>query len=361
MAAMKIKNRRELFDYFQDHMENTYSSLSEDQELEHKQNLLKTFVLESNIDIDYFKRVFNIHVLNEIDDHLIEFKVKNNNLHFYLDYGEPRFWHLYTLEESGPVKQTIKKFMDTVKNGLDHLWFPIDFQREMSELGIFRGLGVKYKANEVFTEEFIENNLSFGDLSIRTWGPGTKNLFETLDKSEELKNFLSISSIGIKREVENAFVLEDINYNAQFTTRGGSSIQLHLDTLDQVIEKYNSLLRKIEEDYRISYKIKENSASIQGSPIVIELGNEIEDIEQFLERVVSSKNPFRLWGLRVKLEEDYYKVKGIDLHNGDKITLEVSPNWIRLYLPSNACGNTVLRIFVNIQHYYDSSARMEVL
>lgn len=361
MAGVQISSRRELFDYFQDCLENTYTSLAEDQELEYKQNLLKTFVLESNINLEHFKEVFNIYILNKIDDNLIEFKVQDSNLEFYLDYHRPRFWYLYTLEESIQAKQTIKKFMDTVKNGLDHLWFPINLQRNVLNLGDFRGLGVRYKANEVFSEDFIENNLSFGDLSIRTWGPGTKNLFETLDRSEELKNFLSLSSVGIKREVQEDFVLEDINYNAQFTTRGGNSIQLHLDTLEQVVEEYSNLLGTIEENYRLSYGIKESSASIRGSPITIELENEIEDIEQFLENMVSSKNPFRLWGLKVKLEENYYKVKGIDLHNGDKFTLEVSPDWIRLYLPSNACGNTALRIFVNIQHFYDSSAKMEVL
>jgi hypothetical protein len=53
-------------------------------------------------------------------------------------------------------------------------------------------------------------------------------------------------------------------------------------------------------------------------------------------------------------------VKGVDLHNNDKYTMEICPEWIRLYLGKNACGNTALRIYSNLQRHYDSGATMEV-
>jgi len=86
--------------------------------------------------------------------------------------------------------------------------------------------------------------------------------------------------------------------------------------------------------------------------------NQVKNLDQFISYIISSKKPFRLWGLKTKLDNGYYKVKGIDLHNGDKYTLEVTPDWMRLYLLEGACGNTALRLFVNIQRYYDSSAKI---
>ena len=51
------------------------------------------------------------------------------------------------------------------------------------------------------------------------------------------------------------------------------------------------------------------------------------------------------------------QVVAVDLHTGDPIDLEVTPSTIRIYLPKGSCGNTVLRIYVNLQHYFDSAIR----
>jgi hypothetical protein len=48
------------------------------------------------------------------------------------------------------------------------------------------------------------------------------------------------------------------------------------------------------------------------------------------------------------------------MHNGDQFSIELTPDWMRLYLYEEACGNTVLRIFTNLQHYYDPSAALVI-
>jgi hypothetical protein len=47
------------------------------------------------------------------------------------------------------------------------------------------------------------------------------------------------------------------------------------------------------------------------------------------------------------------------IFTGNTLTFEASPKFVRLYLPSGACGNTVIRFFTNLQHYYDSLVRAE--
>lgn len=359
--SVAIESRRELFDFFQRRVEGTHEQLSEEQELEHQQNMLKSFVIESNISAEELGEHTDLTDHREVDYALEELRFRNGDngeLTFYLDHENPRFWTLYTLEKSRPAKEVINGFMTGVSNGLDYVWFPEELQNEISTMGEFRGLGVKYKADEVFPEEYIKEEFDFGDLSLQTRGRGTRNLYEKLSSDEELQSFLSVSSVGIRREVNGSFVIERISNDGQFTTRGGDSIQLHLDTLETIRDRYAELLRNIEENHRISYPSHEGGTRVEGSPLIIELNNEIKDIEQFISGLVSSKNPLRLWGAKSKLDEDYYKVKGVDLHNSDKFTIEVTPEWLRLYLSEDACGNTALRIYANIQRYYDSEASM---
>lgn len=358
MKNIEIKNRRELFNYFENYILQSYENLEEDQELEYGQNLLKTYMIETNIDIKKFKKNYKLNNFQTISNDLAEFSVGDRDIRFYLDYNHNRFWYFFSMEKSNLANMEIDKFMSVVNGGVDYPWLPIDLQRKLTKLGYFRGLGTKYKPREVFPEKYIEDNLEFGDLSIRSWGRGSENLYKILEKNDETKKFLSLSSIGIKRTADDFFILEDIGYNGNFTTRGGNSIHLHLDTLDFVRNQYFNLLHNIEENHRISYESKKHRLGISGEPIVINLENRIKNLEKFISYIISSKKPFRLWGLKTKLEKDYYKVKGLDLHNGDKYTLEITPEWIRMYLLDGACGNTALRLFVNIQRYYDSSANI---
>lgn len=362
MSTTSIQSRRDLFDAFQHTIEGTYDELVEDQELKPGQTMLKTFLIESNVTPEHLRDRMDIAKAREVDFDLQELVIerKGSTYTFFLDSEDARFWELYTLEESDDAKKVVADMVSGVRNGLDYPWLPVEQQRDIMDMGEFRDVGVSYDADEVFSEDYIEDRLDFGDLSVRSSGRGTETLFDILDSHKELSSFLSLSSVGIRRQIGGSFVLERVTHNGRFTTSGGDSIQLHLDTVDEIKNQYATLLRNIEENHRISYESLEHGTGIDGSPLVIELDNEIEEVREFAENVVTSKNPLRLWGAKTRLDEQYWKVKGVDLHNNDKYTMEMCPEWIRLYLGEEACGNTALRIYSNIQRHYDSGATMEV-
>lgn len=358
-----IQSRRDLFEHFEYTIEGTYDELVDEQELQPGQTMLKTFLIESNVGPDELRERVDIAETREVDFDLHELVIRRNGSEhlFFLDSSDSRFWTLYTLEESEDAKSVVGDMVSGVRNGLDYTWMPIEQQRDIMGMGEFRDMGVSYDADEVFGSDFIEDRLDFGDLSVQSSGRGTSTLFNILDSQEELSSFLSLSSVGIKREINGSFVLERITHNGRFTTSGGDSIQLHIDTVDEIKERYSNLLNRIEEHHRISYESKEHGSGIDGTPLVIEFDNVIEDVREFIENVITAKNPLRLWGAKTKLDEQYWKVKGIDLHNNDKYTMEICPEWIRLYLDADACGNTALRIYSNLQRHYDSNAEMGVL
>jgi len=88
------------------------------------------------------------------------------------------------MEKSYLANREIDKFMSLFNGGLDYPWIPINLQKDLIKLGEFRGMGTRYKPQKVFPEEYIEENLAFGNLSIRSWGKGSENLFKILEKND---------------------------------------------------------------------------------------------------------------------------------------------------------------------------------
>jgi len=372
MSPLDPTDRRELYEHFQHVIGGTYDQLLEEQKLNYKQNMLKSFLVESNINPDTLEEKFEHVTVGKVDYSLFEVLVNTSSdedeeefLTFYLDSQDERFWTFYSIEKSRPAKDSMEDLIMSERSGLDYLWFPAQLQRYFTTLGEFQGAGINYDAEEVFSEEYIEDYLPFGELSIQSSGRGTSWLLDALSEAE-LKRFMSLSSVKIRQEMDDGVVIERIDNNGRITTRAGDDIQAHLSFVETIRELYANLIRGIEEEGRIGYPIREieskegerhsSGQSIEGTPIVINLANSIDSLKQFADSFTSATKPLRLWGVGSWLADDYYKVRGTDLHNNDSFTLEIKRDWIRLYLPDDACGNTALRIFSNIQRYYDAEA-----
>jgi hypothetical protein len=98
---------------------------------------------------------------------------------------------------------------------------------------------------------------------------------------------------------------------------------------------------------------------LTGEPINFVFDRPIAQLDVFCRSIFDCSEPFRLWGVPVPLADDFYRVHALDLHVGNSLTFEVAPKFVRLYLPSGACGDTVVRFFTNLQHHYDSLVRAE--
>ena len=76
------------------------------------------------------------------------------------------------------------------------------------------------------------------------------------------------------------------------------------------------------------------------------------------DSVFSGAEPFRLWGAPVLVGKDYFRVTALDLHVTHRITFEITRDFMRVYLADRSCGNTIARLYTNLQHYYDSRVTM---
>ncbi|MCL9818373.1 hypothetical protein [Natronocalculus amylovorans] len=346
---------------FNDRLQNNYSDLLEDTELSPGENMLKTAVVESNIPpLEVFEKE-EVDRVREVDQNLHLFKWTTGNSGsdwFFLDTHDKRFWIFYSLSKSNFFGDAMREIVTSEGAGLDRLWLPRGQIERIGEMGAYEGVKISYGANDVFPEEFIKENLEFSDLNIDGSGSSSKNLYEILKQTEKLDPFLALSRIQIRREIDGDFVRERVTNEGMFTTRGGTNIRLHISTVEQIKEQYAQMLNAIESNHIIGATSREHGARPQGAPIIIKFSREVHDVEEFLSYIVNAKNPFRLWGHTRKISASAYKVDGVDMHNGDKIAIEMAPDWMRLYLYDGACGNTALRLFTNLQQYYDPAAEL---
>src|ERR1035437_3222668 len=105
----------------------------------------------------------------------------------------------------------------------------------------------------------------------------------------------------------------------------------------------------------MQFSANDQGARVSGQPICFLLDPPIVDLQAFCSYVFSSMAPFRLWGIPVEMGTDSVRVDAVDLHVGARLRVELMPDLIRIYLVKGGCGNSLLRIYTNLQHYYNAS------
>lgn len=98
-----------------------------------------------------------------------------------------------------------------------------------------------------------------------------------------------------------------------------------------------NLVKKIEET-RIRYPERNGGIGVSGSPLSCDF-DETVDPEVFCDTIRTAKDPWRMFGVKCKVGEDYWNVVGNLFHIEDetvidasKISLEVAPEWVRIYV-----------------------------
>lgn len=378
----KIKNRKELHQFLEEATARTYELEREYQWLEEDINMVKSYIIESHkslSDLSVTKYKTKISKTDDPTLFIVKFKKKDVKKFstLYVDTINERFWTIHTVDKSAVVDPFIDKI---AKNEIkkDYVWFPSQYMEQFKEKGIPRGITIQY------TEAMkLDKDERIGNLSMKLWGLSAGDVLELFRKLSSIRSLLQgtsdrqldyilgvceglshsspVSGIGIKYVVENDeeyYVLDDIMHKGKFTARGGNSIDGHLYLLRDAKKDYAATIEYIEEEVALRYT-KANFLNVSGHPITIVLSRPIEDIAAFSQEIISCRNPFRFLGFPRYESEDFVAITGVDLHTGGKLNLEISPGWMRLYLPKGSCGNTIARFYSLIQHNYDSNATLE--
>jgi len=345
MPKVPIVNNRKEFRYV---CNSVIENSQEGEELDHRKKL-KTYIIESNIEkinSESLKGFFSIKDTKDSSLKILSAKLNGKEtLNFYLDVEDKRFWKLYSLYDSGLTEQFIKKLVEQNNSKLDYLWMCSTLLEKYMRYWRNTGFGVKFKI-KFLTKE---NEEEIKDVSMRFWGGNTQEVINNLRESTLLKKGINLSAVGLNHEVEGGYTKENITSLGRFTVMRGNSIDSHFNLLQKIKNDYSKIINIIESKYRMGYEEKENKLKLSGSPLYIDFSNPLEDVGKFVDIMVSSINPFRLSGVKRMVDNNFVRVFGIDLHTNDLINMEITPNWMAIYLKSNSCGNVITRLVTNIQ------------
>ena len=382
ISEPKIKNRKELHQFLERVVNKTYELEKEYQRLEEELNMVKSYIIESHKPISELKADdYEVNITKTEDSTLFVVKFKRADMRkfstLYVDTFDERFWTIHTEEKATIVDPFIDKIAKTFKK--DYVWFPTQYMERFKEKGLLRSITLQYS-------ELIggDEEKSIGDLSMKLRSPASGEVLELFRNLPQIKSLIlqtgdqrlahilrvceglshssPLSGIGIKYTISedeiSKFILDDIIYKGKFTARGGNSVDGHLYLLRTAKEEYATTIKYIEDEIAIGF-VEVSPLRMTGHPISIILSRSVEDLNAFSNEVISCKYPFRLWGIPRYESKDFIAITGVDLHTGSKLNMELSNDWIRLYLPKGSCGNTIARFYSIIQHNYDSNAKLE--
>ncbi|HJH26895.1 MAG TPA: hypothetical protein C5S37_09030 [Methanophagales archaeon] len=382
ISELKIKNRKELHQFLERVVNKTYELEKEYQRLEEELNMVKSYIIESHKPISELKADdYEVNISKTEDSTLFVVKFKRADMRkfstLYVDTFDERFWTIHTEEKATIVDPFIDKIAKTFKK--DYVWFPTQYMERFKEKGLLRSITLQYS-------ELIggDEEKSIGDLSMKLRSPASGEVLELFRNLPQIKSLIlqtgdqrlahilrvceglshssPLSGIGIKYTISedeiSKFILDDIIYTGKFTARGGNSVDGHLYLLRTAKEEYATTIKYIEDEIAMGF-VEVSPLRMTGHPISIILSRSVEDLNAFSNEVISCKYPFRLWGIPRYESKDFIAITGVDLHTGSKLNMELSNDWIRLYLPKGSCGNTIARFYSIIQHNYDSNAKLE--
>jgi len=347
---MEIQTRKDLSEYF-------YQTLLKKSELEEEEEKLdikpKSIIIESNIEPQKALNNGEWRVKKTKDEDLFILKYKNNT-EFFLDTLDKRFWVFHSVFPSKIVSDVIKSFVVKNNSKLDFIWLSSTLLEKIVRFGKQTAFGLKFD-NKFLKDEEKE----IESVSMRFWGGPASEIIDDLKKNPKIKQAVTLSNVGLKYSpTRELFIKDNISFMGKFTVMKGIAIEPHFNLISRVKNLYSSLLMRIEENYRMSYFKRDNRLSFKGDFLFVKFSKPLEDIDLFIETITSCKFPFRIWGIWDKLEKDYIKANCVDLHSGNKLYIELTPEWMRLYLEDKACGNVITRLFTNLQQFFDSQIEL---
>jgi len=325
---------------------------------------LKTYIIEANSEITSQFSTGKISVsldkTNVKDLRRVQVTIPRQNhntiVPFFLDTSDKRFWILHTNALSEDAGSAINKLVSSDKYEFDRAWFASSMLQDISKMQGNHSMGFKLNYEDLFMKEEFDNPVEEFQININ--GTSSDSALAAIQKEPSLQNNLAFSRVRILRGARPRFARDDFRFDGLFVVKGGTSIDDHVSLVETARKSYSNKMGEVE-NFSIGVKTVENRTLIEGKAFDFEFKRNIDDLNTFVEGVFSSK--FRLWGLKSKVTDDTYQILAVDLHTGDPFDLEISKNLLRVYLPKGSCGNVVLRLLVNLQHYFDSNVKCDDL
>jgi hypothetical protein len=283
---------------------------------------------------------------------------------------------MHSIDNSSRTDQTFRQLTEGNVAGFDHLWMPREFLRD-TQRGQLTGFKFRYRTAiagaEAVEREVVDSGT--GEI-ISGWRGKSKFRMEVAEDATAEEEYSSLMQLpvfqGRKALEQVQFRSVDADQPGDYIVSGiysygkvigkGTSIGGHFLTLNSVIDAYQRVISRIEEEFSLGWVSESGGHVLRGDPFLFRFPADVEivDLNAFTASLFNGTQPFRLFGVPHSVRERRIDVEAIDLHTGDPLSIELTPEWMRVYLPRGSCGNIVARLFTNFQHAMSSEIKLSV-
>ena len=364
-----IKTRRDLYQNFSNILSGNFDVTSS--KYLKNRNAIKSYIIETHdYDLksrndrvedfsDRLRALDSNYKISELEDESI-IRINNETIEMFADISDERFMIVHSAEKTALTDPVINKISNL--DNFDSIWIPGMLFSEFLHFGDFFGINLKFQ--NILNKDIEDFSDSNSDLDLSTKNETAKEVYKILSDSN-VKNMLGITKLALKTvedqnetedQEERDFIIDDIYYNGKITAKG-NQFSYHIDSVFNILNLYKTTLNDFE---KMSITLVEGL--LEGSAFKISFSRSI-NIKNFVNVVFNGSKPFRLLGTNMDLGDSHQRVYAVDMHNGNmgnSITFDITNEFVIFHLNSESCGNTVLRLLANINHYIDALATLEV-
>lgn len=364
-----IKTRKDLYQNFSNILSGNFD-VDSSKYLKNR-NAIKSYIIEThdyesknrNDRVADFSNRLNIlnsdYKISELEDETI-LRVNNGDFEMFADISDERFMIIHSAEKTALTDPLINKISNL--DNFDNIWIPGMLFSEFLHFGDFFGINLKFQ--NILNKDIENFSDSNSDLDLSTKNEVAKEIYKILSNSE-VNNMLGVTKLALKtvedhsendNDEDRDFIIDDIYYNGKITAKG-NHFNYHIDSVINILDLYKTTLENFEK-----VSISLSNGLLEGSAFKINFSKEI-NINNFINTVFNGGKPFRLFGTNMDAGNSHQRVYAVDMHNGNignSIAFDVTKEFVLFHLNSESCGNTVLRLLANINHYIDALATLEV-
>jgi hypothetical protein len=308
----------------------------------------KTFVLEVHTESadDYLQEIAVDCLVEPTEDAYLS-RVQTPAGDFWVDRLISRFWTFHTVMPSAPAADWLKNLVES-RRDTDWMWLPSAHLRNVAPSARPRKVRTEFTGTRLVSADDAAQ-----DLKVQLTGSHAERLLDEIADLPQYRSAVSFNTIEVDLyDSELGALSENVRRWGAFAARGDDFTR-HAQFVRTVVGRYADLIESVEAlaiDFRPIQNTarpitddESSGATYTGSPIGIQFSRQIPDLPAFCDELFSSRAPFRLWG-RTNIVDDSALVDVVDLHVGQRLTMEVGRDWMRVYMRAGSCGNTVARL-----------------
>jgi hypothetical protein len=288
------------------------------------------------------------------------FRLATQEWEVWCDISLGRFWRLHT---TAPVTAA-DQFRDKLVGGtrwLDNVWFAPSYLEGLPERVSARMLSftLNHDRRRLNPRGVLFSESDF--VTFRLWSSHAEATLHKLREGNVVPHGVSVRSVKLRSgadETDGEYCEAEYYHHGKITA-SGTSFDEHNRLVLEALKDYRAVVEKFERAHAMGAVINEDGYRIvAGDPIVLDVEWQVENLEYSVNRMFSSTEPFRLWGLSEKVAPDHFRARAVDLHFGGVLSFDITPRNVVIQLPRGVCGNTIARFLSNLLMHVNSDAQV---